>query len=209
MKLVLLGPPGAGKGTQAERIHDKFQLPHISTGNMLRAAMDAKTPMGLSAKSLIDKGELVPDEVVIGIVKDRLSEDDCIDGFMLDGFPRTTAQAIALDTFAKLDCVLLIDVDFDKLILRLSNRRVCLKCGSTYIADQMTSDICSKCGDKVVQREDDSVETVTNRLNVYTQQTSPLIEYYEAQGKLLKVNGSQPIDKVFKDASMALKSVSK
>ncbi|MBQ7657036.1 MAG: adenylate kinase [Clostridia bacterium] len=188
MNLIFLGPPGAGKGTMAQLLMNEAGIPQISTGDMLRQAMKAGTEMGLSAKRNIEAGELVPDEVVIGIVKDRLQADDCKNGYILDGFPRTVPQAEALAQFAKIDVALNIALDDEVIISRLGGRRVCLKCGATYhISTLNGSDTCAACGEKLVQRKDDAPETVKNRLAVYAAQTAPLIDYYEKKGLLKTV----------------------
>ena len=189
MNLIFLGPPGAGKGTHAQLLMNELGIPQISTGDMLRQAMKAGTEMGLSAKRYIDAGELVPDEVVIGIVKDRLQAEDCKKGYILDGFPRTVKQAEALATFAKIDVALNIALDDEVIINRLSGRRVCLKCGATYHLSTLNGrDTCSVCGEKLVQRKDDAPETVKNRLSVYAVSTAPLIDYYDKLGLLKTVN---------------------
>ena len=189
MNLIFLGPPGAGKGTMAQLLMADAGIPQISTGDMLRQAMKAGTEMGLSAKRYIEAGELVPDEVVIGIVKDRLQAEDCKNGYILDGFPRTVKQAEALGAFAKIDVALNIALDDEVIIKRLSGRRVCLKCGATYhISTLHGKEDCAVCGEKLVQRKDDAPETVQNRLSVYAAQTAPLIDYYEKKGILRTVN---------------------
>ena len=188
MNLIFLGPPGAGKGTHAQLLMNELGIPQISTGDMLRQAMMAGTEMGLSAKRYIEAGELVPDEVVIGIVRDRLAADDCKNGYILDGFPRTVKQAEALDEFATIDVALNIALDDEVIINRLSGRRVCLKCGATYHTSTMKGENCLNCGDPLVQRKDDAPETVKNRLAVYALQTAPLINYYEQKGLLRTVN---------------------
>ena len=188
MNLIFLGPPGAGKGTMAQLLMNEVGIPQISTGDMLRQAMKAGTEMGLSAKRYIEAGDLVPDEVVIGIVKDRLQAEDCKNGYILDGFPRTVPQAEALAQFAKIDVALNIALDDEVIINRLGGRRVCLKCGATYhISTLNGSDTCAACGEKLVQRKDDAPETVKNRLAVYAAQTAPLIDYYEKKGLLKTV----------------------
>ena len=188
MNLIFLGPPGAGKGTMAQLLMADAGIPQISTGDMLRQAMKAGTEMGLSAKRYIEAGELVPDEVVIGIVKDRLQAEDCKNGYILDGFPRTVPQAEALAKFAKIDVALNIALDDEVIINRLGGRRVCLKCGATYhISTLNGSDTCAACGEKLVQRKDDAPETVKNRLAVYAAQTAPLIDYYAKKGLLKTV----------------------
>ncbi len=196
MNIIFLGPPGAGKGTQAQKICDALKIPQISTGDILRRAMKEGTETGKKAKSYIDAGQLVPDEVIIDIVKERLAMDDCKGGYILDGFPRTVPQAEALDTFAAMDCVIELDVADQELVNRLSGRRVCLKCGATYhismLGDKTT---CDKCGEPLVQRNDDKAETVLNRLKVYHDQTAPLIGYYEKKGLLKKIDGAQGMEK--------------
>ena len=188
MNIIFLGPPGAGKGTHAQLLMNELGIPQISTGDMLRQAMKAGTEMGLSAKRYIDAGELVPDEVVIGIVKDRLNADDCKNGYILDGFPRTVKQAEALGQFARIDVALNISLSDDVIISRLSGRRVCLKCGATYhISTLEGREDCAVCGDKLVQRKDDAPETIRNRLSVYAAQTAPLIDYYDQKGLLKTV----------------------
>ena len=197
MKLILLGAPGAGKGTQAEKICDKFNIPAISTGNIIRAALKNGTEMGLKAKSYIDAGQLVPDEVVIGIIRERLAEDDCKNGFVLDGFPRTIPQAEALDEMGvEIDKVIEIYVKDEDIVKRMSGRRVCSKCGSSYhlIYKQPAKEgICNECGAELVQRKDDYPETVLERLNVYHEQTEPLKGYYEKKGKLRIVEGQEEV----------------
>lgn len=197
MNLILLGAPGAGKGTQAEKICEKYNIPAVSTGNIIREALKNGTDMGLKAKSYIDAGALVPDEVVIGIIKERLKEDDCKNGFILDGFPRTIPQAEALDTMGiNIDKVVDIEVPDDKIAARLSGRRVCLKCGATYHLEYkkpQKEGICDVCGDPIVQRKDDKPETVIDRLNVYHEQTEPLKDYYAKTGKLVIVEGQEEV----------------
>jgi len=207
-----MGPPGAGKGTQAEGLIDKFQIPHISTGDMFRAAIKDGTTLGLKAKEYMDAGSLVPDEVTIGIVAERLAKADCAQGFLLDGFPRTIAQADALDKILvdlqmKLDGVLNIEVDEAKLLERLTGRRICRQCGATYhmvFNPPNVERVCDKCGGELYQRSDDTLETAKNRLSVYQIQTQPLIEYYQGQGILKEINGDQDISKVLEDILAAL-----
>ena len=197
MNLILLGAPGAGKGTQAEKICEKYNIPAVSTGNIIREALKNGTDMGLKAKSYIDAGALVPDEVVIGIIKERLAENDCKNGFILDGFPRTIPQAEALDQMGiNIDKVVDIEVPDEKIAARLSGRRVCLKCGATYHLEYkkpQKDGICDACGEELVQRKDDKPETVIDRLNVYHEQTEPLKGYYEKTGKLVVVEGQEEV----------------
>ncbi len=205
MNIVLLGAPGAGKGTQAAKLVEAYGIPHISTGDIFRKAVADGTPLGLEAKRYMDAGELVPDSVVIGIVKTRLSESDAASGFLLDGFPRTVGQADALgaalaEDGRALDAVVSVDVDRDALITRLTARRTCKECGAiTNVTTDVTAarGECSSCGGEVLQRDDDTAQTVTNRLNVYESQTAPLIEYYRTKGLLREVNGNRAPDDVF------------
>lgn len=198
MKLILLGAPGAGKGTQAEIISEKYSIPTISTGNIIRAALKEGTEMGLKAKAYTERGELVPDEVVIGIIKERLSEDDCKAGFILDGFPRTIPQAKALDDMGiSVDAALSIEVDDSEIVKRMSGRRVCPACGASYHTEYKKPErdgICNLCGEKLIIRKDDEPETVLNRLKVYHDQTEPLKDYYKSQGKLLEVEGQDKVE---------------
>lgn len=197
MKLILLGAPGAGKGTQAEIISEKYNIPTISTGNIIRAALKNGTEMGLKAKSYIDAGNLVPDEVVIGIVKERLAEEDCKNGYILDGFPRTIPQAEALDNMGfDIDAALSIEVADEEIVKRMSGRRVCEKCGASYHTEYkkpQTEGCCNFCDGKLVIRKDDEPETVKNRLNVYHSETEPLKDYYRNCGKLLIVEGQEEV----------------
>ncbi|MBQ7521191.1 MAG: adenylate kinase [Clostridia bacterium] len=205
MNIIFLGPPGAGKGTHAQRLMTELNIPQISTGDMLRQAMKAETEMGLAAKRYIEAGELVPDEVVIGIVKDRLAADDCKNGYILDGFPRTVKQAEALDTFAKIDCALNLSLADEVIVGRLSGRRVCLKCGATYHISSLNGrEDCAACGEKLVQRKDDSPETIQNRLSVYAVQTAPLIDYYGQKGLLRTVECVGTIEENHKAVRKAL-----
>ena len=191
MKLILLGAPGAGKGTQAEILCDKLNIPTISTGNILRAAVKDGTPMGLKAKSYMDAGALVPDEVIIGIVKERLAQPDCANGFILDGMPRTIAQAEALEKMGvEIDKALNILADEDLIIRRMAGRRVCAKCGASYHIKNKPSakeGICDRCGGKLVIRKDDEPDTVRDRLKAYHEQTEPLVGYYRERGKLVDI----------------------
>lgn len=197
MKLILLGAPGAGKGTQAEIISDKYNIPTISTGNIIRAALKNGTEMGLKAKAYTEKGELVPDDVVIGIIKERLAESDCDGGFILDGFPRTIPQAKALDDMGiAIDTALSIEVADSEIVKRMSGRRVCEKCGASYHMDHRkpaVEGVCDVCKGKLVIRKDDEPETVLNRLKIYHESTEPLKDYYKAQDKLLTVEGQDDV----------------
>ena len=213
LNLMLMGLPGAGKGTQAEKIVDQYHIPHISTGDIFRAAMKNNTPMGIEAKSYIDKGELVPDEVTNGIVKERLAKDDVNDGYMLDGFPRNMAQAEALETFGAelgkpLNCVINIHVDPESLMERLTGRYICRNCGATYhkiFKPTKVEGTCDRCGGhEFYQREDDKPETVKNRLDVNIKMNTPLLDFYKKQGILHEVDGNQDIDKVFADIKAVL-----
>ena len=214
MKIILMGPPGAGKGTQAEKLVEVYQIPHISTGDMFRKAQKDGTELGLKAKSYMEQGQLVPDEVTVGIVKERLAEDDCKDGFLLDGFPRTVQQADALDGILKelgmtLDRVINIEVDKAFLVDRLTGRRVCRACGTTFHVTNKApkvEGVCDKCGGELYQRNDDKIETVSNRLDVYAAQTAPLIEYYQSKGIMSSIDGSQSMEEVLADIRSALGS---
>ena len=212
MKLLIMGRPGTGKGTHAVNIREYYNIPHISTGDMFRAAIKNQTQLGLLAKSYMDQGGLVPDEVTIGIVKERLLEDDCKKGFLLDGFPRTIAQAEALTQFLneegiKLDAVLDVNVPAEILVRRMVGRRVCKNCGATYhveFSPSKVEGICDNCGNPLIQRADDTEATASNRLKVYDEQTAPLLAYYNKQNLLKTVNGDQPVDKVFEDIKNVL-----
>jgi len=205
MNLILMGLPGAGKGTQAERIVGKYGLPHISTGDMFRTAIKEETELGKKAKSYMDAGELVPDDVTIGIVRERLGKADCQKGFLLDGFPRTTAQAEALDNLLadmgrRIDAVLYIDVDRDSLLERLTGRRICSQCGATYhitLNPPKEEGVCDKCGGQLYQRDDDKIETVKTRLEVNEKQQKPLLDFYKKKNCLQEIDGNQDIDDVF------------
>lgn len=204
MRILLMGPPGAGKGTQAEKLTEILNIPHISTGDMFRKAIKDQTDLGKQAKSFMDKGELVPDEVTVGIVKDRIKEEDCKNGFLLDGFPRTVVQANALgkmleDLGIKLDSVINVEVPYKDLIGRLTGRRICRSCGATYhmiFNPPKDEGVCDKCGGELYQRDDDTEETAKNRLLVYEKQTAPLLEYYNNTGLLVNINGNQLMEEV-------------
>ncbi len=206
MNIVFLGAPGAGKGTQASMIAEKFSIPHISTGDIFRQNIKDQTPIGIVAKGYIDRGQLVPDEVTVEIVRGRINEDDCKNGFILDGFPRDVAQAEALASFAEIDAVIDIVIPLTRLMRRLTGRRVCSLCGEPHHVDFIGNvSICSKCGGTLIQRADDTEQTVLNRLNVYTEKTAPLIDYYQKSGLLKEVNGDQPVSEVFQDIVKVLK----
>ena len=214
MKIILMGPPGAGKGTQAEKLVELYQIPHISTGDMFRKAQKDGTELGLKAKEYMEQGQLVPDEVTVGIVRERLAEADCKDGFLLDGFPRTVQQADALDGILKdlgmvLDRVINSEVDKAFLVDRLTGRRVCRTCGATFHVVNKApkvEGVCDKCGGELYQRNDDKIETVSNRLDVYAAQTAPLIEYYQSKGIMSSIDGSKSMEDVLADIRSALGS---
>jgi adenylate kinase len=205
MNLILLGPPGAGKGTQAKKLVAELGIPQISTGDMLREAVKAGSPMGIKAKSYMDSGGLVPDEVVVGIVEERIQQDDCLKGFMLDGFPRTTAQADALSGMMegkgiRLDHVVCLDADKEELVRRLSGRRTCRQCMAPYHVEfnpPGKQGICDRCGGELYQRDDDKEEAIRARLVTYEKQTQPLIDYYRSRGLLRRVDGLGPVDEVY------------
>ena len=206
MKIIMLGAPGAGKGTQEKQIADKYSIPHISTGDIFRANIKNGTELGKKAKQYMDQGALVPDELTCDLVMDRIQQDDCKNGFVLDGFPRTIPQAEALDAALgkineKMDYAIDVDVPDENIVNRMSGRRACLNCGATYHLISIppkVEGICDRCGSEIVLREDDKPETVQKRLKVYHEQTQPLIDYYKNQGILKSVDGTQPMDEVFK-----------
>ncbi|MFC1629106.1 adenylate kinase [Gemmatimonadota bacterium] len=199
---IMLGPPGAGKGTQAVRVAERFQVPHISTGDILRDNVARETELGLKARSFMEGGDLVPDELIIELIADRIEHDDATSGFLLDGFPRTLAQAVSLEDLLRerempIDVVTLLDVQDDEIVRRISSRYLCRECKRDANAGQGTiSDICPHCGGELYQREDDTAETVQNRLEVYRRQTAPLVEYYEGKNLLLKVDGVGNVDEI-------------
>ena len=207
MKIIMLGAPGAGKGTQAKKIAAKYQIPHISTGDIFRANIRNGTELGMKAKAFMDAGGLVPDEITIGMLLDRIHEADCQDGYVLDGFPRTIPQAEALTAALekineKMDYAIDVDVPDENIVNRMSGRRACLNCGATYHIVSIPTKvegICDRCGQPVVLRDDDKPETVQKRLTVYHEQTQPLIDYYKKQSILKTVDGTQPMEKVFAD----------
>lgn len=216
MNILFMGPPGAGKGTQAEKIVADFKIPHISTGDAFRLAMSKETPLGLEAKSYVDKGLLVPDNITVGIVKERLSQPDCSDGFLLDGFPRTIAQAEALDEIVssmgkQLDSVINLSVDRSLLLARLTGRRICKSCGATFhvlFNPPKVEHVCDKCSGELYQRSDDTEEKVGTRLDEYLNKTAPLLDYYHNKGILREVNGEQDIDQVALEISSILRGQS-
>ncbi len=207
MKIIMLGAPGAGKGTQAKKIAEKYQIPHISTGDIFRSNIKEGTELGMKAKAFMDQGALVPDELTIGMLMDRIAKADCENGYVLDGFPRTIPQAESLTTALgergqKIDYAVNVDVPDENIINRMSGRRACLNCGATYhivYNPSKVEGICDVCGDKLVLRDDDKPETVKKRLSVYHDQTQPLIDYYEKAGVLANVDGTQDMEKVFSD----------
>ncbi|RRF89548.1 MAG: adenylate kinase [Coriobacteriaceae bacterium] len=206
MKIVLLGAPGAGKGTQAQKLVEDYGVAHISTGDLLRAAVKAQSKLGVEAKGYMDAGKLVPDRLVVDLVKERLGQDDAKRGFILDGFPRNTAQAEVLDRELdamgiSLDAALLVDVAADVIINRLSSRRTCRSCGYTAGAGV---DVCPRCGGEMYQRDDDKPETIKKRLDTYREQTEPLVDYYGKKGLLKKVDGDRPVDEVYADVKVLL-----
>lgn len=211
----MLGPPGAGKGTQAEKICETYGMPQVATGDIFRAALAEGTPLGLEAREYMDAGELVPDEVVEGIVTERLKEGDCAGGFLLDGFPRNIHQAHALDRFLEaegrsLDLVVNLEVDDEKLVRRITGRRVCRNCGANHHVDfnpPASEGVCDACGGELYQRDDDNEETVRKRLQVYADQTEPVISYYRPTGKLVSIDGSGTVDEVFHEIKEKLESV--
>lgn len=212
MRIVLLGPPGAGKGTQAAKIIEEYSVPHISTGDIFRKNLKEGTPLGIKAKGYMDQGLLVPDELVVDLVKDRLLEEDCKNGFMLDGFPRTVLQAESLEEELTrlgqtLNAVININVDAELLFKRLTGRRICKSCGATYhvyFNRTKSEGICDKCGGELYQRDDDQEATVKKRLEVYQEQTQPLIDYYKNKGTLVDIDGVGEIDDVFSQISASL-----
>ena len=212
MKLVIFGPPSAGKGTQAQKLSKQYGIPQVATGDLLRKAVADKTPLGLKIKSYLDQGKLGPDEVIVQLIKERVAKPDCKNGFLLDGFPRTMGQAKELERMTDIDLVLSIVVDFESLVERAVGRRTCPKCSAVYhikFNPPMNAGICEKCGSKLIQRDDDKEETVRNRLKVYQEQTAPLVEYYRKKGKLVDIDGSGGIDAVFGQMVDAISHIKK
>ncbi|OPJ60649.1 adenylate kinase [Clostridium oryzae] len=215
MKIVIMGPPGAGKGTQAKSISHKYSIPHISTGDIFRKNISEKTELGNRAKSYMDNGELVPDDITISLVVDRITQSDCKDGFLLDGFPRTTFQAVALDEHLKknedyLDAVILLDLPKKFILDRMTGRRVCTTCGASYHIKYNPPRVagkCDVCGSAIIQRKDDIEDTVKERLEVYDLQTQPMLEYYNKRGILKNIDGTQSIDSVFQSICNVLNSM--
>ena len=198
MKIILLGAPGSGKGTMAQKLTNDLKIPQISTGDIFRKNLKEETPLGLQVKDIMARGELVPDEITIEIVKNRLSEPDCANGYILDGFPRSIVQAEALDGFQQIDCAINLDVDKETIVKRLSGRLFCPDCNGTFhVSTLANAELCPACGGKLIVRADDSEATVRERLRVYDKNTFPLIEYYTEQGKVLTVDGNGTIDEVY------------
>ncbi len=212
MKIIMLGAPGAGKGTQAKKIAAKYQIPHISTGDIFRANIKGGTELGMKAKTFMDQGMLVPDEITIGMLMDRIHEADCANGYVLDGFPRTIPQAESLTKALKdmgeaIDCAVNVDVPDENIVSRMGGRRACVSCGATYHVEfnaPKKEGICDTCGEKLVLRDDDKPETVQKRLNVYHDQTQPLIDYYAKAGVLREVDGTKNMEEVFNDITAIL-----
>lgn len=202
MKLLIMGPQGSGKGTQAQMLSDELKIPHISTGDIFRENIKGETELGKKAKEYIDNGQLVPDELTIQLIRGRLSKEDCDNGFILDGFPRNTAQAKAMDNIVEIDYIIFIDISDDEAVRRISGRRTCESCGKVFKADDSVTN-CDKCGGNLVIRDDDKPETIRNRLKVYHENTAPLEEYYS--DKILKIDGERPIEKIFDDILSRLK----
>ena len=200
MKVVLVGAPGSGKGTQATKISEKYNLPHISTGDIFRENMKLNTPVGIRVRELMDSGSFCPDDLTVQMVKERLSQEDCKNGYLLDGFPRNLAQATALEEFSKPEIVLNIDVDFNKIEKRITGRRVCEKCGSSFHVNEVgNTKICPSCNGNLITRKDDMPETIKHRLEVYVEQTMPIIDFYKGRGIVYNVDGNQSVEKVFED----------
>ena len=205
MKLIMLGAPGAGKGTQAALLAELYNIPHISTGDIFRDNIKRETPIGKEVKLIIDAGALVPDELTIALVKDRIGQEDCKNGYLLDGFPRNLYQAESLESLSPTEKAVNVDIDQEILVSRLAGRRACSNCGGTFHVSSLSSEICPVCGEQLQVRPDDVPETIRKRLEVYNSQTAPLIEFYSKLGKLLTVDGNQPIEKVSSDIVKGLR----
>ncbi len=207
MKLVIFGPPSAGKGTQAQKLAKKYGIPQVATGDLLREHVAKKTPIGIKVKEILDQGKLGPDDLIVQMIMDRVSQPDCRGGYLLDGFPRTMYQAKRLEKMADIDLVLNIGVDTELLVARAVGRRICPKCAAVYHVEfnpPAKEGICDKCGSQLIQRDDDKEETVRKRLRVYQEQTEPLIDYYRKKGKLMDIDGSLGIDGVFEQMVRAI-----
>jgi len=212
MKLIIFGPPSAGKGTQAQRLSKKYGIPQVATGDLLREAVAKKTPLGVKIKSYLDTGKLGPDDLIVQLIRDRVSQPDCKGGYLLDGFPRTMGQAIELDKMTQVDLVLNIVVDMEALVERAVGRRICPKCAAVYhvkFNKSKKEGVCDKCGSSLIQRDDDKEETVRKRLKVYQEQTSPLIDHFKAKGNLVDVDGSKGIEDVYSQMTAAIDRLKK
>lgn len=210
MKLIIFGPPSAGKGTQAQKLSKKYGIPQVSTGDLLREAVAKQTPLGLKIKSYLDTGRLGPDDLIVQLISDRVSSPDCADGYILDGFPRTMGQALELEKMTEVDLVLNIVVDFEELVVRAVGRRICPECAAVYHVEfnpPREDGVCDMCGSALIQRDDDKEETVRNRLKVYMDQTAPLIEHFRVKGNLVDIDGSAGIDGVFEQMVRAVETV--
>ncbi len=210
MRLIIFGPPSAGKGTQAQKLSKKYGIPQVATGDLLRKAVADKTPLGLKVKSILDQGKLGPDNLIVQLIKERVAKPDCRNGYILDGFPRTMGQAKELEKMTDIDLVLNIVVDFELLVERAVGRRTCPKCSAVYhirFNPPMNEGECEKCGAKLIQRDDDKDETVRNRLKVYEEQTAPLVEYYRKKGKLMDIDGSGGIEAVYAQMVKAISHI--
>jgi len=212
MKLIIFGPPSAGKGTQAQMLSKKYGIPQVATGDLLRDAVAKQTPLGIKIKSYLDTGKLGPDDLIVQLIKDRTSKPDCKNGYLLDGFPRTMGQAVELDKMTSVDLVLNIVVDMEALVERAVGRRICPKCAAVYhikFNQPKKLGVCDKCGASLIQRDDDKEETVRKRLKVYTEQTAPLIEHFKKKGNLVDIDGSKGIDGVFDQMVKAIDRLKK
>jgi len=212
MKLIIFGPPSAGKGTQAQKLSKKYGIPQVATGDLLREAVAKQTPLGVKIKSYLDTGKLGPDDLIVQLIKERVSKPDCKGGYLLDGFPRTMGQAKELDKMTQVDLVLNIAVDFEALVERAVGRRICPKCAAVYHVKFNTpknAGVCDKCGAQLIQRDDDKEATVRNRLKVYQEQTAPLLEHFRAKGNLIDIDGSKGIDDVFSQMTRAIDALKK